>query len=56
MYIDSFYTKLIKSNDKLLSRGYDYKNNGLIDKFVSPRMYLVERKNASQGEFMVSFM
>jgi hypothetical protein len=43
MYIDSFYTKLIKSNDKLLSRGYDYKNNGLIDKFVSPRMYLVER-------------
>ena len=43
MYVDSFYNKLIKSNDKLLARGYDYNTNGLIDKLVSPRMYLVER-------------
>jgi hypothetical protein len=43
MYVDSFYNKLIKSNDKLLARGYDYNTNGLIDKLVSPRMYLVSR-------------
>lgn len=43
MYVDSFYNKLIKSNDKLIARGYDYSANGMIDKFVSPRMYLIDR-------------
>jgi hypothetical protein len=43
MYVDSFYNKLIRSNDRLSSRGYNYKENGIFDKFVSPRMYLVER-------------
>jgi hypothetical protein len=43
MYVDSFYNKLIRSNDRITSRGYNYKENGIIDKFVSPRMYLVER-------------
>jgi hypothetical protein len=43
MYVDSFYNKLIKSNDNLIARGYDYKQNGLIEKFVSPRMYLIDR-------------
>jgi hypothetical protein len=43
MYIDSFYNKLIRSNDRLTSRGYDYKENGILDKMLSPRMYLVER-------------
>jgi hypothetical protein len=43
MYVDSFYNKLIKSNDNLIARGFDYNKNGLIDKFVSPRMYLVDR-------------
>jgi hypothetical protein len=43
MYIDSFYNKLIRSNDRLTSRGYDYKANGILDKMLSPRMYLVER-------------
>jgi hypothetical protein len=43
MYVDSFYNKLIRSNDRLTARGYNYKENGILDKFVSPRMYLVER-------------
>jgi len=43
MYVDSFYNKLIRSNDKLTARGYDYKANGMINKMVSPRMYLVDR-------------
>jgi hypothetical protein len=43
MYIDSFYNKLIRSNDRLTSRGYDYQANGILDKMLSPRMYLVER-------------
>lgn len=43
MYVDSFYNKLIRSNDKLIARGYDYKANGMINKMVSPRMYLVSR-------------
>ena len=43
MYVDSFYNKLIRSNDRLIARGFDYGANGIIDKFVSPRMYLVDR-------------
>jgi hypothetical protein len=43
MYVDSFYNKLIRSNDKLIARGFNYETNGIIDKFVSPRMYLVDR-------------
>lgn len=43
MYVDSFYNKLLRSNDNLVARGYDYKENGLINRLVSPRMYLVER-------------
>ena len=46
MYVDSFYNKLIKSNNNLLSRGYDYSSNGLIDKLVSNRMYLIPRIEA----------
>ena len=43
MYVDSFYNKLIRSNVRLIARGFDYGANGIIDKFVSPRMYLVDR-------------
>jgi hypothetical protein len=46
MYADSFYNKLIKSNNNLVSRGYDYSSNGLIDKLVSNRMYLIPRIEA----------
>jgi hypothetical protein len=43
MYVDSFYNKLIRSNDRLVARGYNYGENGIMDKFVSPRLYLVDR-------------
>ena len=43
MYVDSFYNKLIKSNNNLIARGYDYSSNGLIDKLVSNRMYLIPK-------------
>jgi hypothetical protein len=46
MYVDSFYNKLIKSNNNLIARGYDYSSNGLIDKLVSNRMYLIPRIEA----------
>ena len=43
MYVDSFYRKIIQSSDKTVATGYNYGVNGLIDKFVSPRLYLVPR-------------
>jgi hypothetical protein len=43
MYVDSFYNKLIKSNNSLIARGYNYSSNGLIDKLVSNRMYLIPK-------------
>lgn len=43
MYVNSYYNKILRSSDKLKARGYDYKNGGLIKKFVSRRMYFVPR-------------
>lgn len=39
MYKDSIYTKMYSSNDKLKYVGYNYRKEGMIDKFLSNRMF-----------------
>lgn len=39
MYRDSIYQKMYDSNDKLKEVGYNYRKNGLLDKFISNRMF-----------------
>lgn len=43
MYVDSFYKKVLSTSEKRICTGYDYGKNGLINKFVSPRLYLIPR-------------
>jgi hypothetical protein len=39
MYKDSVYTKIYSSNDKVKDTGYNYRSEGMIDKFFSNRMF-----------------
>lgn len=39
MYKDSIYNKIYQSNDQLTNRGFDYRSEGLLDKFLSNRMH-----------------
>jgi len=39
MYKDSVYTKIYQSNDKIKDTGYDYRSEGMINKFFSNRMF-----------------
>ena len=39
MYKDSVYNKMYQDNDQLKGKGYDYRSEGLLDKFLSSRMY-----------------
>ena len=43
MYIDSFYNKMLQSNEKRTALGYDYGNDCLLNKFLSPRLYFNPR-------------
>lgn len=43
MYIDSFYNKMLQSTEKRVSLGYDYGKDGLMKRFVSPRLYFNPR-------------
>jgi hypothetical protein len=39
MYKNSVYTKIYSSNDKVKETGFNYRNEGMIDKFLSNRMF-----------------
>lgn len=39
MYKDSIYNKITQDSENRLDMGYDYIQNGLINKFVSPSLY-----------------
>jgi len=39
MYKDSIYNKMYQDNNQLKGTGYDYRGEGLLDKFLSNRMY-----------------
>lgn len=39
MYKDSVYNKMYQSNDQLKDTGFDYRSEGLLDKFLSNRMH-----------------
>jgi len=41
MPIDSLYSKIRYAKESRINMGYDYKSNGLIDKWLSPRIYMV---------------
>jgi hypothetical protein len=43
MYVNSVYQEMIQSSDKRLHLGYDYRKGGLLNRFVSTRMYLNPR-------------
>lgn len=43
MYVNSFYNKMLQSTEKRTALGYDYAKEGLIKKFVSPRLYFNPR-------------
>jgi hypothetical protein len=39
MYKDSIYNKMYQSTEERLNMGFNYEENGLLNKFVSPTMY-----------------
>jgi len=39
MYKDSIYNKIYESSNQTKNTGYDYRTEGLLDKFLSNRMY-----------------
>lgn len=43
MYVNSYYNKILRSSDKVTARGFNYIESGLLNKMLSPRMYLVPR-------------
>lgn len=50
MYVDSIYNKMIQSEEKRKNMGYDYAKEGLISKFVSPRMFMNPRMEGFLNE------
>lgn len=39
MYKDSIYNKMYQSSEEISHTGFDYRSEGLLDKFISNRMH-----------------
>ena len=39
MYKDSIYNKMLEAGEDIKNSGFDYNNNGMVDKFFAKRMY-----------------
>lgn len=48
MYVNSEYKKMLESIEEVKNNGYEYGKEGMIDKFVSNRMFL----NPRMSEFL----
>ena len=43
MYVNSVYNQMIQSTEVRKNMGYDYRKDGLLKRFFSPRMYMNPR-------------
>jgi len=48
MYKDSVYNKMFRSTEQRKNLGFDYEENGILSKFVSPALY----GNPRMAEFL----